>query len=157
VYRPGIDQVVVVQDQQHLAVTGRRGQLIDQGRYQRLERMWRRRAHPPGQSRPGHLQRGDHVAPEPGGVAVAAIQAQPRHGPPGAAGPVGQQRRLAESRRRAHQHPAPRQALAQRFHQTPARHETRLRPWHVQLGRQQEILPGHGNARRGRHRRVSHL
>ena len=51
----------------------------------------------------------------------------------------------------------PRQALAQRFHQTPARHETRLRPWHVQLGRQQEILPGHGNARRGRHRRVSHL
>ena len=39
----------------------------------------------------------------------------------------------------------------------PARHETRLRPWHVQLGRQQEILPGHGNARRGRHRRVSHL
>ena len=52
--------------------------------------------------------------------------------------------------------PAPRQALSQRLHQTRARHKTRLRPWHMQLGRQQDILPGHPGPRRWRHRRVSH-
>ena len=38
----------------------------------------------------------------------------------------------------------------------PARHKTWLRPRHMQLGRQQDILPGHRGPRRGRHRRVSH-
>ena len=155
VHRPGIDQVIVIQDQQHLIRAGIGGQLIDQDRqpFRRTRRQW---AHPPGQPRPSPVQRGHRVAPEPGRVAVAAIQAQPRHLPPAAGGPVRQQRRLAESRRCAHQHPAPSQPLAERLHQTPARHKTRLRPGHMQLGRQQDILPGHGNPRRGRHRRISH-
>ena len=33
---------------------------------------------------------------------------------------------------RDHRHPAPRQPLAQRLHQTRARHKTRLRPGHMQ-------------------------
>jgi len=48
------------------------------------------------------------------------------------------------------------QALAQRLHQARARHKSRLRPGHMQLGRQQDILPGHGDPGPGRHRRVSH-
>ena len=51
--------------------------------------------------------------------------------------------------------PPPRQALAQRLRQTRARHKTRLRPGHMQLGRQQDVLPGQGNPGRGRHGRVS--
>jgi len=50
----------------------------------------------------------------------------------------------------------PTQALAQRLRQPPARHKTRPRPGHMQLGRQQHTLPGHGSPRGGGHRRVSH-
>jgi hypothetical protein len=72
----------------------------------------------------------------------------------GTAGPVGQQRRFAESRRSAHQHPAPSQPFAQRLQETPAPHKTRLRAGYVQLGSQQDIRPGHGapRAARGGHR-----
>jgi hypothetical protein len=156
VCRPGVNQVVIIEDQQHLIRARIGGQLVDQGRHQPLKRTGGRRAHPPGQSGPGPVQRGHHVTPEPGRVAVAAIQAQPRHRPPATTGPVGQQRRFAGSRRGAHQHPAPSQALAQRLHQARARHKSRLRPGNMQLGRQQDILPGPGNPRRGRPRRVSH-
>ena len=42
VHRPGVDQVIVIQDQQHLAV-GPGGQVVDQRRHQPLERCQRRR------------------------------------------------------------------------------------------------------------------
>ena len=139
VHRASVDQVVVVQDQQHLIPARLDGQLVDQGRHKPVKRTRGRRpeqrAQVPGDPGPGPVQRSDHVAPEPGRVVVAGVQAQPRHRPPAAAGPVGQQRRFAESRRSANQHPPPRQALAERPHQARARHKARLRPRHVQLRR----------------------
>ncbi|HXZ71885.1 MAG TPA: hypothetical protein VEH31_13610 [Streptosporangiaceae bacterium] len=36
----GVDQVVIVEDQQHPAVTGLGGQLVDQGCHQPVERCW---------------------------------------------------------------------------------------------------------------------
>ncbi len=93
-HRPGIDQVVVIQDQDHLIRAGIGSHLVDQGRHQPLSRTRGQRADPPGQPWAGPVQRGHRVAPEPRRVVVAAIQAQPRHRPPGAAGPVGQQRRF---------------------------------------------------------------
>ena len=83
------------EDQQHLIGARISGQLVDQCRHQPLNRTRGRRAHPPGQPRPGPVQRGQHVTPEPGRVAIAVIQAQPRHRPAAAAGPVRQQRRFA--------------------------------------------------------------
>jgi hypothetical protein len=38
VHRPGVDQVVVVQNQDWLAVTGLGGQFVDQRRHQACER-----------------------------------------------------------------------------------------------------------------------
>jgi hypothetical protein len=105
----GVDQVVVVQDQQHLARLG--GELVDQGRDQPLKRRRGGRAEQRGdllgdpRARP--VQRGDHMPPEPRRVVVAAVQRQPGHRPPAAAGPVGQQAGLAEPRRRAHQQQPP--------------------------------------------------
>ncbi len=135
-------------------------ELVDQGRHKPLKRTrsWRpeQRAQPLGDPGLCLIQRSDHVAPEPGRVVVAGIQAQPRHRPPATAGPVGQQRRFAESRRSADQHSSPRQPLAERLHQARARRKARLRPRNVQLGRQQDILPGHGSPAWGRRRRVSH-
>ena len=160
VHRPGVNQVVVVQDQQHLIPTRLDGEPVDQGRHKPLKRTRGRRpehrVQPLGDPGLRLIQRSDHVAPEPGRVVVAGIQAQPRHRPPATAGPIGQQRRFAESRRSANQHSSPRQPLAERPHQARAWHKTRLRPRHVQLGRQQGILPGHGSPGRGRRRRVSH-
>jgi hypothetical protein len=152
--------VVVIQHQDHLAVTGLSGQLVDQDRHQPLKRPQRRRAeqrpHPLGQSWPGPIQRGDRVAPEPGRVVVPGIQAKPRHRPPPAAGPDGQQRRLAKPRRSANQHQSPRQPRADRLHQARARRKIRPPSGHVQLGGQQDILPGHGNPARGCRGRLSH-
>ena len=160
VHRPGLNQVIVVQDQQHLIPARLDVQLVDQSRHKPVERTRGRRreqrAQVPGDPGLGPVQRGDHVTPEPGRVVVAGIQAQPRHRPPAAAGPVGQQRRFAESRRSANQHPPARQPLAERPHQARARHKARLRPGHVQLRRQQGILPGDGGPGQGHRRRVSH-
>jgi hypothetical protein len=113
----GVDQVVVVQHQQRLAVVRLAGQLVDQGGDQPLERRRRRRPEqrdqPLGQAWSGLVQGGDHVAPEPGRVAVAGVQRQPGHRPPVLAGPVGQQDGLAEPGRGADQHQSPRQRLLQ--------------------------------------------
>jgi len=151
--------VVVIENQDRL-VAGLVSQFVDQRGHQPLGRGRGGRAQQgPGQPacpRPRLAYCGDQVMPEPGRVVVTGVQRQPSDRPLAVPGPVGQQRRLAKSRRRAHQYPAPRQALAQRLHQTRARHKTRRRPGHVQLGRQQDILPGHGGPGRGRRRRVSH-
>jgi hypothetical protein len=55
VHRPGIDQVIVIQDQQHLIRARIGRQLIDQGRHQPVKRTRGQRAHPPGQPGPGSL------------------------------------------------------------------------------------------------------
>ena len=70
--------------------------------------------------------------------------------------PPGQQRRLAEPRRRADQHEAPPQPLAERLGQPRPRHITRRRAGQVQLGGQQHIRPGGGRPGPGRRGRVGH-
>jgi len=151
-------QLVVVEDQQHLARTGLGGQLVDQRRHQPLERRWcwraEQRVDPLGDPRAHPVQRSGGVAPKPCRIVVGCVQRQPRHRPLAAPGPVGQQGRLAGPGRGADQNQAPGQPLIQRLHQPRAGHEARLRAGHVQLGGQQHIL--FGNPGRGRRRRLNH-
>jgi hypothetical protein len=92
VHRPSLDQLVVVDHQQHLARLG--GQLVDQGGDQPLERRRGRRAQQRGELlgelRLHPVQGGQGVAPEPCRVVVAGVQRQPGQRPPGG-GPAGQQ------------------------------------------------------------------
>ena len=107
VYLPGADHVVIVEDQQRLAVAGPGGQIVDQRCDEPLERGRRRgpgqRANPPGDSLVYLVQGGQHMTPEPDRVVVTGIQRQPRGRTPAVPGPVGQQDRLAVSGRRADQ------------------------------------------------------
>ena len=70
--------MVVVEDQQQVVLAGLIGQLVDQGRHQRLERRRRQRAeqraYPLGDSGPRLVQRGYSMAPEPRRVVVASVQ-----------------------------------------------------------------------------------
>ncbi len=134
----GIDQVVVVQNQQHHIVGGLGSQLVDQRRHQPRKRPRCRRP----QQRPGPLgdprvhpvQRRHRVPPKPCRVIVSSVQRQPRHRMGAGPRPVGQQGGLPEPGRRAHQDQPPRQPLIQRLHQPGAGHEPRLQAGHVQLG-----------------------
>jgi hypothetical protein len=160
VHRLGVDQLVVVQDQQHLARTGLAGQLVDQGRHQPLEGRRGRRAEQRGElpGDPGtHLvQRGHHMAPEPRRVVVASVQRQPGDRPPALPGPVGQQSGLAEPGRSADQHQPPRQPLVESPGQPWAGQEARLQAWQVQLGGQQPIRSAGARRPEGRCGRISH-
>ncbi len=115
VHHLGVDQVVVVEDHQHLVLTGLGVQLVDQGRHQPLEGRGRRgaeqRADLLADPRPHPVQRGRGMPPEPCRVVVAGVQRQPGHRPPAAPSPVGQQRRLAGPGRGAHQDQPPRQPV----------------------------------------------
>jgi hypothetical protein len=66
-------------DQQHLIPAGLGSELVDQGRHKPLKqtrgRRPEQRAQPLGDPRLCLIQRSDHVAPEPGRVVVAGIQA----------------------------------------------------------------------------------
>ena len=159
VHRLGVDQVVVVQDQD-LALTRSGRQLVDQRRHQRLERRRRRRSEQRGnllgESRPCPVQRRGGVAPEPGRVVVAGVQRQPCDRPPAVVGPVGQQRGLAEPGRGTDQDQAARQALVQPLHEAWAGRKARLGRRRTELGCQQDILLGRNSLRRGRPGRLSH-
>jgi len=156
VHRRGVDQVVVVEDQQHLVPAGLGGQLVDQRRHQPFERgrcrRAQQRADPLADPRPDPVQRRNRVAPKPGRVVVGRIQRQPRHQRAAGPCPPGQQSGLTIPSRGADQDEPPRQPLLQRLLRAGAAHETRRRAGHVQLGGQQGILPGSGIPRR----RLSH-
>jgi hypothetical protein len=102
VHRLSADHVVVVEDQQRVVRVGQAGQVVDQGRHQRLERGRHRRAdqraHPHGDPRTGPIERGHRVPPEPGRVVVTGVQRQPGDRPVTAASPLGHQDRLAVPR-----------------------------------------------------------
>ena len=155
--RLGVDQVVVVEDQQHLAVTALGVQFVDQRCHQPLERCRCRRAEqradPLPDPRARLVQRGNHVPPHPHWVVVGRVQRQPGHRAVARQGPAGQHGRLARPSRGAHQDQPPCQPFAERLHQPRAGHEPRPRARHVQLGRQQGVRPGTGdpsrNCRRG--------
>ena len=142
-HRPGVDQVIVVQDEQRLVAAGPVGQLVDQGSDQAPVRggggRAEQRRHPftdPG-ARP--IQRRHYVTPEPGRVVVRWIQAQPGDRMPAALYQVGQQGGLAISGRRAHQDQSLGQAVIEPLRQPRARHEPRPWPGLVQLGGQQGV------------------
>ena len=153
VHLRGVDQVIVVENQQQLILAGLGGQLVDQRRHQPLERCWCRRAHqrahPLADTRPRPVQRRHRVPPKPCRVIVASVQRQPGHRPVIPPGPAGQQRRLAEPGRGAHQDQLPGQPLIERLHQPRARHNARLLAGHVQLGGQQHIPLCSSNPRLG--------
>ena len=104
----GVDDVVVVEHEHD--VVRDRAELVDQRGEDRLDR--RRLRHPEERQRartdPGRhrAQRRDQVRPEHGGLVVARVQGQPRHGL-GASRrgcqPLGEQRRLAEAGRSGHE------------------------------------------------------
>ena len=121
VHRLGVDQVVVIEDQQHLAVAGLGGQLVDQRRHQPLEGCRRQRAQQQADSLPdprAHpVQRGQRVTPEPHRVVVGCVQRQPGHRPVARRGQVGQQGRLTGPGRGTHQDQPPRQPFTERLYQ----------------------------------------
>jgi hypothetical protein len=152
--------MVVVKDQQRLVLTGLAGQLVDQGRHQRLERMRRGRPQQGADlgagSRAHPVQRGGGVAPEPYRVVVTGVQRYPRGRLAFPPDPVGQQRGLAEAGRGGNQDQRAVQRSSERLRQARPGYQTRLQAGHVQLGSQQDIMPGGSNPRRGRRARLSH-
>ena len=146
--RRRLDQVVVVDHQHELVAGGPGGELVDQGRHQPLGRGRVRAAQQPddllGHPRAHPLQGRGHVAPEPDRVVIAGIQRQPGHRPAAGPGPVGQQARLAAPGRGTDQQEPAGQALVQPLHQPRADGEPGPGPGHVQLGREQDVLPGGG-------------
>ena len=135
----GVHQVVVVEDQQQLVLARLDGQLVDQGRHHPLKRgpqLAEQRGDPLADPRPRPVQRANHMPPEPHRVVVARVQRQPRHPAIARPDPVGQQHRLAEPGRGAHQDQPPGQPLAERPRQPLRRHEPRPRAGHMQLGGQ---------------------
>jgi hypothetical protein len=116
--RMRVDQVVVIEDQQHLIRSGLGGgQFVDQRRHQPIGRGLCERA----QQRTGQLanpgaclaHRRDRVAPKPRRIVVGSVQRQPGRQPPAAPGPVGQQDSLARPSRGADQDQPSRQPLLQ--------------------------------------------
>ena len=116
--------MVVVEDQQRLALAGPGGQLVDQGRDQRLERGGRGGpssgpTRPPsrGAPSPARPPRGARTGPDRCPPCPATAR------PPAAAapGPVSQQHRLAVPGRGADQHEPPPQTLIEPFRQPRAR------------------------------------
>ncbi|MDQ3694150.1 MAG: hypothetical protein M3464_11035 [Chloroflexota bacterium] len=77
--RPGIDHMEVVEDERHVGPA--RGELVDQGRHDRLDR-WGVGRMQQGEGVPADLgprrpRRGDDVGPEERGVVVARIERNP--------------------------------------------------------------------------------
>jgi hypothetical protein len=160
VHRLGTDEVVVVQDQQHLAPVGLGGQLVDQRRHQPFKRRRGRwvehRGDLVGEPRPYPVQRGGDMAPEPCRVVVTLVQRQPGDRPPAGLDPMGQQAGLAEPGRRADQQQPPRQPVVKLLQQAWARHEAGLRAGQVQLGGQQPVRSAGIGVGRGRSGRFGH-
>src|SRR3954469_20794679 len=79
----GIDRVVVVQDEDERVREG--GDVIEQGRQDRVDGRWLRRLqhthYTLSNRRRNGLQRSDEVQEKAGGIAVPVIQRQPGNGP----------------------------------------------------------------------------
>jgi hypothetical protein len=155
--RPGLDQVVVVQHQGDPALP--RGELVDDHGHHRLRRRrgtLERGGDPLADAGPHPVQRSGHIAPEPGRVVVAFVQRQPGDRLPAAVGPVGQQGRLAEPGRGAHQGQLPLRPLVQPLQQPRADQEPAAGAGPVQLGGQQRIPLGHAGRGPAGRARLSH-
>jgi hypothetical protein len=139
-----VDQVVIVHHQHH--VLRRFGQVVDQRRDGRHERGRRRvgdqETRPFGHPRARPAHGGGDVAPEPHGIVVALVQRQPGDGSPVNPHPLGEQRRLAEPRRRADQHELAPGRGPQPLQQPGAAHSTSPQPRHGRLRRQQQVTLG---------------
>ena len=141
-----VDQVVIVQHQQHVRQVRLGHEIVDQRGDQRIVGRRRRgtgqRAHPPGQARAQPVQRGQHVPPEPDRVVVPLVERKPGHWLPADPGPLRQQNRLAVAGRRRHQDQPAAQALLELVRQPGPGHQAGPRPRHVQLGPQQDVRFG---------------
>ena len=141
--------MIIIEDQQHLAVSGRSGKVVDQRRHQPIEGRRggrpKQRGDPRSDPRPCLVQRRDSMAPEPRRIAISAVQRQPADRSATTPGPVSQQSRLAEPSRCAQQHEPTRQSVAEPIEQPRARHETGLRVGRIQLRGKQNISLGRGN------------
>ena len=140
------DQVVVVEDQQHVRQVWLGRDIVDQRADQRVvtrRRRWAsQRPQPPGNARTRQVESGQHVAPEPYRVVVSLIEGQPGDRPGHVPGTLRQENRLAVTRRRGHQHQPAVQPVAELGRQPGARHQPRPRTRHVQLGGQQNVALG---------------
>ena len=155
-HRLGADHVVVIEDQQRLARVWLRGQFVDQGCHQALERRRRGRPEQPGHpvADPGTrpVQGGHRVPPESGRVVIPGVQGKPRGRVLAAPDPVSEQDCLAVAGRGADQDQPPGQALVEPFGQARTRYQVRPYCGHAELGRQQDIPLPRGYPRWGRGR-----
>jgi hypothetical protein len=136
-----LDHVVVVENQRHLV--GRGLEPVDQGGHHALARgtagrtqTWKQVL---AEAFDDPVQRRDHIAPEAARVVVVGVQRQPGHRHGRAGGPVGQQGRLAETGRRAHQHQRPAHPLIQPLEQAGPGKPVRAGSREVDLGGQQLV------------------
>ena len=90
----GLDEVVVIEDQQHLPFSRVRHQLVDQPSHQPFERRrcgrTEQRNHPLGDPGPYPVQRGRSMPPKPGRIVVTGVKRQPGNRPRAAMSPVRQ-------------------------------------------------------------------
>jgi hypothetical protein len=170
VHRPRVDEVVVVQDQRHVALDRQERQLVDHEGRQRLRRQLLRADGQRGgllpQAGSDPVERPRDGAPEPRRVVVAAVQRQPGDRPAAAPGPVAEQGGLAEPGRGAHHREPTPHPPGEAFEQAGARHQSRLGTWNLVassasrldavpsgglLGGDWAIGPPHAGTGRGRH------
>jgi hypothetical protein len=146
-----LDQVVVVEDQHD--VRRHAGKVVQQRRQNRVGGAIGRpeegacaSADPGGRS----VERRDQVRPENGGIVVAAVQRDPRHGPVDVrlGRELGEERRLAETRRSGDHRQPRRRAATQALLEPRPRHDAALRPGCIQLGLEQRAdHDGNGDGR----------
>ena len=145
--RPGVEDVVVVENEDDVARDG--GDVVEQGRQRRFGRRGLRRLehgqHPvsdPGRNR---LQGRDQVGQEAAGVAVAFVERQPRRRSPAARDPFADQGGLAEAGGSGDegQPVAGSEALVQPLDQSRTEDDSSPRRWDVELGGQDRR--GHGS------------
>jgi hypothetical protein len=139
--------VIVVQDDSELARAGR--ELVHHGRDhgfgRRLVRRVEQREDPLLESRMHLLDRGHHVPPQAHRVVVVGVKGDPTHRTGGGPSPLGEQGRLPEPRRGAHQQQLARCRLLDSVQQARPDKDVTAAPRDAELGRQQDVaLPNLG-------------
>ncbi len=140
-HRPGVEDVVVVENEDQIAGDG--GDVVEEGRQGRFGRwrgLWRLEHGQYPVPDPGRhcLQGRDQVGQETAGVAVAFVERQPRHRSPAARDPFADQRGLAKAGGCGDQGQpvAGGEAVVQTLHESRTGDASQPEGWEVELGGQ---------------------
>src|SRR5215472_11981048 len=139
VHRLGLNQVVIVQDQDKRVREG--GQVIEEGGEQRFERWWLRglehRQDPGSNRRANGLQGSNEVGQKAAGVVVPLVQRQPCGWTRTSCQPLADQGGFTKAGRGRGEREGARQALLESLNKVDTGHQLRPRTGLVQLGCEQ--------------------